>query len=83
MGDKKALSFDDFKDVTEHIYEAVDKIDTLFKSLELTESQEAELARLGRLLHGVSHEIGHFYTNLDVLPKAIRDQLHEYYGHGH
>ena len=83
MGEKKELSFDDFKDVTEHIYLAVDKIETLFKSLELTQSQRSELRRLGGLLHGVSHEVGHLYTDLESIPKEIRDQLHDYYGHGH
>jgi hypothetical protein len=83
MGEKKALSFADFKDVTEHIYMAVDKMDTLFKSMELTEAQQSELGRLGGLLHAVSHEIGHFYTGLEFLPKAMRDELEDYYGHGH
>ena len=83
MGEKKALSFTDFKDVTEHIYMAVDKIDTLFRSLEFSETQQSELGRIGRLLHGVSHDLGHFYLELEFLPEKIREQLHDYYGHGH
>lgn len=83
MGEKKTLSFADFKDLTDHIYMAVDKMDTLFNSLELSQAQKAELGRLGALLQGVSHEIGHFYTDLKMLPKEIQHQLDDYYGHGH
>ena len=53
------------------------------KSMELTEAQQSELGRLGGLLHAVSHEVGHFYTGLEFLPKALRDELEDYYGHGH
>ena len=83
MGEEKELSFADFKDVTEHIYLAVDKIDTLYKSLELTEYQRSELRRIGKLLHAMSHDIGHLYVELESLPKTLRDELEDYYGHGH
>lgn len=81
MGEKKTLSFADFKDLTDYIYLAVDKMETLFNSLELSQTQKAELGRLGGLLQGVSHEIGHFYTDLKTLPKEIQDQIDDYYGH--
>jgi len=81
MGKKKTLSFADFKDLTDHIYMAVDKMDTLFNSLKLSQAQKAELGRLGGLLQGVSHEIGHFYLDLEFLPGDIKEAMQEYYGH--
>ena len=81
MGEKKELSFDDFKDVTDCIYMAVDKLDTLFKSLELSDKHKSELSRLGGLLHATSHEVGHFFTDLESLPDEIKEKLHDYFGH--
>jgi hypothetical protein len=83
MAEKKTLTFADFKDLTDHIYMAVDKMDTLYNSLDLSETQKAELSRLGGLLQGVSHEIGHLYLDLEALPADIQAAIHEYYGHGH
>ena len=81
MGDKKALAFDDFKAVTEYIYMAVDKMETLYKSLDLTEAQKSELGRLGGMLHDASHEIGHLFLDLESLPVQTKDALRAYYGH--
>ncbi|MBW2107445.1 MAG: hypothetical protein JRI36_02100 [Deltaproteobacteria bacterium] len=81
MGEKKTLEFSDFKDVTDCIYSAVDKIETLYKSLALSDAQKSELARLGGLLQGVSHDIGHFFMDLESLSEDIRAEVHDYYGH--
>lgn len=81
MGEKKALVFSDFKDVTDSIYEAVDGLDTLYKSLALSEAQKSELGRLGGLLHGISHDVGHFFMDLEALPEDIKGTVQDYYGH--
>lgn len=81
MAANNELVLEDFTSVTDHIHMALEKINTIYRSSDLTEEQRSEVGRLGRLLHQTGHDIGHVFMTLDSLPNQLKEQLHEYYGH--
>lgn len=81
MAAKNELVLEDFTSVTDHIDMALEKINMIYKSSDLTEKQRSEVGRLGRLLHGTGHDIGHIFMTLESLPNHLKEKLHEYYGH--
>lgn len=81
MAANNELVLEDFTSVTDHIHMALEKINTIYRSSDLTEEQRSEVGRLGRLLHQTGHDIGHVFMTLDSLPNQLKEKLHEYYGH--
>lgn len=81
MAAKNALVLEDFTSVTDYIDRALEKINTIYKSPDLSEEQKSHVGRLGRLLHQTGHDIGHFFMTLEPLPNELKEKLHEYYGH--
>jgi hypothetical protein len=81
MGESDELVLEDFTDVTGHIDKALDKINTLYKSSLLTDSEKAELGRLGRLIYETNHEMDHFFLSLESVPTKLKDALRAYYAH--
>jgi hypothetical protein len=81
MAEKSEFVLEDFTEVTRHIDRALDRINTIYKSTELTEERKSELGRLGRSLHQTGHEIGHFFLTLDSLPSKLKEELQEYFAH--
>ena len=81
MGEKKEFHIEDFTDVTNFIDMALDRMNTIFNSLELTEEQKSELRKLGISLHNTAHEIGHFFLALEPLPDKLKEALHQHYEH--
>jgi hypothetical protein len=81
MAAKDGLVFEDFTRVTDYIDMALERVNTIYQSSDLTEEQKSEVGRLGRLLHQTGHDIGHFFMTLETLPDELKEKLHEYYGH--
>jgi hypothetical protein len=81
MAAKDGLVFEDFTRVTDYIDMALERVNTIYQSSDLTEEQKSEMGRLGRLLHHTGHDIGHFFMTLETLPDELKEKLHEYYGH--
>ena len=81
MAEKKELDLEDFTDVTNYIDMALEKMNTIFKSVDLTEEQKSELRRLGVSLHNTGHELGHFFLGLEQPPTKLQEALQEYYAH--
>ena len=81
MAEKSKLGLEDFTEVTTHIDMALDRINTIYNSPDLTEEQKSELGRLGRSLYQTGHEIGHFFLALDSLSSKLKEDLQEYYAH--
>ena len=81
MAEKNELILEDFTDVTSHIYKALDKINTIFKSSALTEEEKSRLGKLGRSIHSAGHEIDHLFHSLESVPSELKDELRAYYDH--
>ncbi len=81
MAKKKELNLEDFTDVTNCIDMALEKMNTIFKSLDLTEEQKTELRRLGVSLHNTGHDLGHFFLGLELPPSKLKQALQKYYAH--
>lgn len=81
MAAKNELVLEDFTSVTDYIDRALEKINTIYKSPDLSEEQKSQVGRLGRSLHQTGHDIGHFFMTLESLPNELKEKLHEYYGH--
>ncbi len=81
MVEKNELVLEDFTDVTDYIFKALEKINTLFASSSLTEEEKSELGRLGRSIHSASHEIDHLFLSLESVPSELKKELQAHYNH--
>ncbi|MBN1843675.1 MAG: hypothetical protein JW883_15520 [Deltaproteobacteria bacterium] len=81
MAEKNELVLDDFTDVTDYIFKALEKINTLFASSSLTEEEKSKLGRLGRSIHSASHEMDHLFLSLESVPNELKKALQAHYGH--
>ena len=81
MAEKSEFVLEDFTAIANHIDMALDRINTIYESAELTEERKSELGRLGRSLYETGHEIGHFFLTLDSLPSKLKEELQEYFSH--
>jgi len=78
-GDKLVL--EDFTDVTDHLFKAMEKINTLFTSSALSGEEKARLGKLGRAIHWASHEIDHLFLGLESVPGKLKEKLEAHYRH--
>lgn len=81
MVEKNELVLEDFTDVTDYIFKALEKINTLFASSSLTEEEKSKLGRLGRSIHSAGHEIDHLFLSLESVPSELKKALQAHYGH--
>lgn len=75
------LALEDFTEVTEHLYSAMEKINKLFTSEVLSEAEKERLGKLGRAIHWASHEMDHLFLDLKSVPDALKKDLKAHYEH--
>jgi len=81
MKEGNKLALEDFTDVTDNLFKAMEKINTLFTSSALSEEEKARLGKLGRTIHWASHEIDHLFLGLESVPDKLKEKLQSHYGH--
>ncbi|MBN1843017.1 MAG: hypothetical protein JW883_12150 [Deltaproteobacteria bacterium] len=81
MAAKNKLVLENFTSVTDHIDMALERINTICRSSDLSEEQKSEAARLGRSLHQTGDDIDHFCMTLESPPYNLKEKLQEFYRH--
>jgi hypothetical protein len=81
MKEKNELALEDFTEVTDHLFAAMEGINRLFTSEALSDAEKERLGKLGRAIHWASHEMDHLFLELEALPDSLKAAIKARYGH--